>query len=484
MSSASMTAAAPTPAQRYTAPATRVGRTTTRRPQLHLVYFALAAFDIITICSTLFLSQHIMSSYEQGVHVAQQWAARSAEIGVLGDLAQQTNAPGNDIFDSGDVAHERDRRDIALTRFMDQWHKINRELEANVSETERTPIQRALTDTRFAMEAMVGEADQIFAHIEAGRDFQAGRRMATMDRSYARLTTSISRAVRELQDTRVRHLQRQVATAEGLRRLESGIVGLVFIIVIAVAIYGHKISQVMRRNEEELEAAYTAVQHYADNVAHELRNPVNKMLIGTEVALSRDRPIADYYDALESNMEEAQRLSSIVEALLFLANAENTRIELEREPVDVNREISVIREYFDATALEAGVELTAKCPQGVQARVDRTLFQRAISNLVSNAISHTPPGGRVRIEAKAIADGVAIEVSDTGEGISPEARAHVFDRFYRADQARSAKSGRLGLGLPITKSIVDLHGGVIALQSELGAGTSIMATFPAGVQRA
>jgi two-component system, OmpR family, heavy metal sensor histidine kinase CusS len=449
------------------------------RNRLHWVYFALAAFDIITISSSLYLNHRIMGAYEQAVHTSRDWAGRVHEITIMGELAQQVNAPGNDVFDTGDVRSERARRDSALSQFNAQWAKIDAELDRNISAAERAPIESALTSTKESMADMTAQADLIFAEIGHGRASVAGRRMATMDRVYARLTRGVSSAVIAVQAAQLRHLQRQVEISQQLRRLEYVFGGLILIIVISVAVYGHQIGQLIRRNEDELAKAYAALQQYADNVAHELRSPVNKMLVGSEVTLSRDRTSEEYQEALQSNMEECQRLSSIVEGILFLANADNTRIDLMRQRIDVARELRLIVDYFEASAQEAKVALSLEVDAALEGAVDRVLFQRAVSNLVSNAISHTPPGGEVVVRGRRVEGAFEVEVADTGEGIAEQAQTHVFDRFYRADQVRTATSGRLGLGLPITKSIVELHKGRIALDSQLGRGTKIGLTFPA-----
>lgn len=233
-----------------------------------------------------------------------------------------------------------------------------------------------------------------------------------------------------------------------------------------------------------LESAYSRLRHYADNVAHELRGPVSKMLLATEVTLSRARSSNDYRAELESNLEECQRLANIVDSLLFLARAENTEVELKTQAVDVAKELELICDFFDATAEEAGVKLSMTCQPGLTVEVERVLFQRAITNLVSNALAHTPRGGSVTLEAKRTSDAmVAIDVADTGEGIPKDAQVHIFDRFYRADQVRSPTSGRVGLGLPITRSIVMLHGGTIEVESEPGHGTRMQLKFRAAQSR-
>jgi two-component system, OmpR family, heavy metal sensor histidine kinase CusS len=453
--------------------------------RLDLIYFALAGFDLLTIAFTLLLSNHIMNLYEESVNRSAVWSARVGQVVQLAQYAQEANAPGNDVFDSDDVAHERQRRDAGLALYARQRDEVLLALQAVEAGENAARVNNHIRTADQHMNEMMREADRIFTEIEAGDDQAAGQRMATMDRIYGRLSRSLLNAILALQQIEDANLQRQVELASELRRLELIVMAMIFGIVVAVAFYGRRIGQVMRRTEDahnamlmELEGANTGLQQYADNVAHELRNPVNKMLLASEVALSRARTSEEYQDTLVSIVEESQRLTSIVGSLLFLARARRTQVDLERHQIDVSAELGVIRSYFETAAQEANVALTAQSPAGIALDVDRTLFQRAISNLVSNAIAHTPPGGAISIDVQATDGHVAIEVMDTGEGVADEEQARVFDRFYRADKARSAASGRLGLGLPIAKSIMDLHGGSIALRSKLGHGTVVTLTFP------
>ena len=122
--------------------------------------------------------------------------------------------------------------------------------------------------------------------------------------------------------------------------------------------------------------------------------------------------------------------------------------------------------------------LTVEDANGLVAAFDRTLFQQAVGNLVANAIAYTPLGGRVMIRPRG--DGVIlrIEVADTGRGIAAEHLPHVFDRFYRADPARSGSAGNVGLGLSVVRSIAALHGGRVAIESEVGRGTRVILEVP------
>lgn len=225
---------------------------------------------------------------------------------------------------------------------------------------------------------------------------------------------------------------------------------------------------------DRLESSFARLAQFAADIAHELRTPINNLRGEAEVALSKARTPEQYQQLLGSALEEYDRLTRLIDSLLFLARAENPVSQLQREPVDLGQELERIREFYDATAVEAGVGLTVSCPEKLVGWLDRTLLQRALGNLVSNALRHTPAEGRVTLSARRHDGCWQIEVADTGTGIAPPHLPRVFDRFYRADDARHpGKEGNVGLGLAIVKKIAELHGGSVAIASQVGAGTRV-----------
>jgi two-component system, OmpR family, heavy metal sensor histidine kinase CusS len=147
-----------------------------------------------------------------------------------------------------------------------------------------------------------------------------------------------------------------------------------------------------------------------------------------------------------------------------------------------------VRDYYDASAEDGGISLTTDVGlEPVVAELDRTLLQRAVGNLVSNAVAHTPSGGSIVLATTlgtgAEASTLRIEVSDTGEGIPPESLPKVFDRFYRVDSSRSQASGGTGLGLAIVQSIMLLHGGNVEIASRVGQGTRVTLRLPVASAR-
>jgi len=228
---------------------------------------------------------------------------------------------------------------------------------------------------------------------------------------------------------------------------------------------------------DRLQRAFRRMDEFASDLAHELRTPVNNLLLNAQIALTRTRSASDYRAALESGIEELERLSRMVDDMLFLARADDARLVLRREQIELHDEAEKVGAFFEALADEARVviDVTGRAT----AEADRALVQRVLGNLISNAVRHSPPGGRVHV--KVWDDGRAgaqFSVTNAGDGISPEHLPHVFERFYRGDSSRRATSEGAGLGLAIVKSIVDLHGGRIEVESTPGARTVFQVRLP------
>jgi len=227
---------------------------------------------------------------------------------------------------------------------------------------------------------------------------------------------------------------------------------------------------------DRLEDGVQRLSGFAADLAHDLRTPVNTLMMQTQVALSRPRTVQEYQTLLASNSEEYERLARMIENTLFLARVDNAQLGLRRESVDLSAELQRIHNYFEFLADDVGVRLTVASPP-LQVDVDPVLLQRAVGNLVSNAIRHTPAGGEVGLSARATAGGVELAVSNTGPGIAAEHLTHIFDRYYRADPARSDHAHSAGLGLSIVRAIMELHRGKIWVDSVPGASTVFYLSF-------
>ena len=229
-----------------------------------------------------------------------------------------------------------------------------------------------------------------------------------------------------------------------------------------------------------LEESFTRMARFSADIAHELRTPLHILQGEAEFALAKTRSNEDYRACIESAAEEYQHLARMVDALLFLARTEQPDAQLEKKTLDLEPEIAAICAFYQAMADEQGVALVVRAGGSVMA--DSALLRRALGNLIANALRHTANGGEITVEATGTEDEkVEIVVSDTGDGIPATDLPHVFDRFYRADSARSRQGTGTGLGLAIVKSIMVLHRGTASIQSELQRGTRVTLSFPASV---
>ncbi|MEN9844740.1 MAG: hypothetical protein RLZZ612_2569 [Pseudomonadota bacterium] len=216
-----------------------------------------------------------------------------------------------------------------------------------------------------------------------------------------------------------------------------------------------------------LQADFQRLTDFSSDLAHELRTPISTLLTQTQVMLSQPRTGTEYREVLASNAEELQHLARMVSDMLFLAKAEHHLVLPHIETLHWADELNALLEFYDPLAQDKGIRMRLHGQATVQG--DQLMLRRAASNLLSNALRHTPKGGEVRVELWDEATHVCLRVCNTGPAIPAEALPRLFDRFYRADPARSHAQGDhqgAGLGLAITQAIVRAHGGQVAVQSD------------------
>ncbi len=232
---------------------------------------------------------------------------------------------------------------------------------------------------------------------------------------------------------------------------------------------------------ERLHAGFQRLSQFTTDLAHDMRTPLGNLRGATEIALARPRTDDEYQAVLASNLEECERLSRMIENVIFLARAEHPRFEMRRRAFDVRDELERIAEYFEGLADEAGLSISVQGSAMLSADVE--LFRRALSNLLANALRYTPPGGTIVLAAHTHGEALDVVVENPGTPIPPEHLERIFERFYRADPSRtrgpeSAGAGAsAGLGLAIVRSVMELHGGKVSAQSD-ARSTRFILTFP------
>jgi len=224
-----------------------------------------------------------------------------------------------------------------------------------------------------------------------------------------------------------------------------------------------------------LDEGFKRLSDVTADLAHDLRTPIANLRGQTEVTLSRVRDAEEYQALLVSNMEEYQRLTRMIENMLFLARADNAQVALRPELLDLSKQMEQIAAYFENLAEDAGLRFLIRVEGQIFA--DKILLQRAVSNLVSNALRYTPRGCNIEISSRNTKDGVMLSVSNPGAGIPSEYMERLFERFYRGDGSRSNSADSTGLGLAIVRSIMDLHGGKTWAESNAGADARYVTRF-------
>ena len=226
-----------------------------------------------------------------------------------------------------------------------------------------------------------------------------------------------------------------------------------------------------------MEDSFSRLKQFSDDMAHELRTPLTRLQLQTEVLLSGKPLESEWREVQESNLEVLQKMSAMIDSMLFLARADSSQLKIEKQSFEVMDEIRKVVEYFELVAEEKQVNLLLEGTATVNANV--LMFGRVMNNLIANALRYTPPGGCISVVAEAMATGeVIIVVHDNGAGIDPQHLPKLFNRFYRVDSSRSASSPGTGLGLAIAKSIMDLHQGKIDINSVPHEGTVVRLIFP------
>ena len=229
---------------------------------------------------------------------------------------------------------------------------------------------------------------------------------------------------------------------------------------------------------DRLEAAHASQHRFVADASHELRTPLAALRAEIEVALRRERTPADYQRTLDSNRHELERLSSLVENLLALAALDASQPPRGKAPVDLALVCRDVAEQLSPLAAAQNVRLQLELSESVTIPGDVFSLERAVRNLVENAIRHTPTGEQILIRAEVQQGEAIVWVIDAGVGIAPEDLPHLFERFYRVDTARNRAHGGAGLGLSIVKAIVEAHGGTVSVESKLGAGSTFTLRLP------
>ena len=227
-----------------------------------------------------------------------------------------------------------------------------------------------------------------------------------------------------------------------------------------------------------LDHAFRQQRRFVADASHELRTPVSVIRSITDVALAHPPTVQEYVQVLQEVNAESERLGMLMSDLLALARADEGHIQFEQDTVNLDLLAVDVLASMETLATERGIVLTSGELSPTVVVGDTARLIQVIMSLVDNALTYTNAGGRVTLSVKANQTHGVLTVCDNGIGIAPTDQVHIFERFYRADPARSRTAGGSGLGLSIVDWIVGMHGGNVGVESQLGEGSTFTIALP------
>ncbi|HUR43966.1 MAG TPA: ATP-binding protein [Aestuariivirga sp.] len=506
-------------------------RAATAWPKVHIIYFILAAFDLMAVAGGLYLSHRLSNIFEESVATNDQWNRRFTSVWSLGDLAAAVSAPSSNVFISKNAVTEREKVDRAFTALEGRIDSARAEIVANIPADLADRPLRSLINVDQALSTLVANSRRALADYDRGDMIHAAQSMALLEKSYAIVKSRINNTAMAVRDLQGEYGDGYLRQVKSLKRYEFFIGGGILFMVCCVVFYGHWVGSLMKRKYQELERANegaetaraeaedfaTQLQGVNDDVvrlnrdlednlhklrdaqdelvrrgrmaqlgqltatvAHEIRNPLGAVRTS---AYLLERKTKDKGLGIEPQLERiangVMRCDNIITQLLDFARSSALTVK----DIDFDEWLTKVLE--DEVPKLPGVITVEFNPGagGLSVCFDEARLQRAVINLLSNASEAMVGNGqdpskftcanpKITITTSASARGVEVAVRDNGPGISEANMKKIMEPLF------TTKNFGTGLGLPAIEKIMDLHGGGLETHSTLGEGACFTLWLP------